>query len=192
MQKSLKGSTPATMQTSSRPSSILARRRDLHPAAERGSIGESGQDRGLIAAVGPACVFAVACLAAVGRLRIFIGNGANVKMVGARLSTYPPCPRSQRGNPLARWATSPSRPTPATQQKYRGLCGAGAPPALSTAEMIPRSTARTLPMPPQNFRQAASESRTRRSPSARAKSFPLPAGTTNTGNPSRTNCPRCR
>jgi len=44
----------------------------------------------------------------------------------------------------------------------------------------------------QNFRQAANESRTRRSPSARAKSFPLPAGTISTGTPNRTNCPKCR
>ena len=46
-------------------------------------------------------------------------------MLGAKLSAYPPCPRSHRGHPFARRATSPSSPTPATQQKYRELWGPG-------------------------------------------------------------------
>jgi hypothetical protein len=106
--------------------------------------------------------------------------------------TYPPFPRNQRGSPFARRATSPSKPTPAMQQKYRGPWMDGASPKPGTAEMIPKSISRTLANPLENFCHAANESRTLRSPSEHAKSFPLPAGTTSTGIPSLTSCPKCR
>ncbi len=146
----------------------LGLRSNLHSPAVHGSVRKCCQDRRLVAASRPA-------FAASTGVRIFNGTGANFKIVGTRLITYPPCPRSQRGRRLARRATSPSIPTPATQQKYFGLgityFGFGAASApLSPAVITPRSIARTLPEPLQNFFQPASESRTPPQPDAPARS----------------------
>lgn len=95
---------------------------------------------------------------------------------------------------LARRATSTSSPTPPTQQKYRPVpvsCGAGDPPASGGAT-TPKSTWRTLPLPETNFRQAARASPTLRSCSARAKSLPLPCGTTSTGSCRLASCGKWR
>ena len=74
----------------------------------------------------------------------------------------------------------------------RILCGADDAPApcrsVISGVIKPKSMVRTLPPPEENLRHAANESRTPRRFRARAKSFPLPQGTTRTGSRSLTNC----
>jgi len=121
-------------------------------------------------------------------------RGVNFNNAGSKLRKYPPCARNQRGSRLARREISASRPMPPTQQK-RCPCGAGASPAqfLSASGVIkPKSMSQTLWPSEENLCHAANESRLLRSLSARAKSFPLPEGTTRTGNRSFANCGRWR
>src|SRR5579864_471228 len=103
------------MHTSSSPSSILARGAIFIPPPYNGVLANAANREGRLLRVAQDA-FSPLLSADV---RTFICSAEKVKTVGARLSRYPPCPRSQRGRRLARLATSPSRPTPATQQKYR-------------------------------------------------------------------------
>ena len=99
-------------------------------------------------------------------------------------SRYPPFPRSQRGMRLANSAALASSPTPPTQQK-----GVSCPYLLT---MIPTSISRTIASPATKFRARSTAFCAAEMFKACAKSFPLPHGTTNTGNFARRSCGRKR
>ena len=174
-----------TTQTSRRPSSSLACGAIFIPPPYVGALAKAATMMRLPGAESKSSPLT---------LEILVARGTNFNNAGSKLKAYPPCARSHCGSRLARRAISASRPMPATQQK-RCSFGAGASPVQvpPASEVIkPKSILRTLLPSEENLRQAAKESRTLRSFNARAKSFPLPEGTTKTGSCSFTNCGKWR
>src|SRR5262249_18063644 len=103
-----------TMQRSSLPSSSFARGAIFMPPPYAGALAIAARIVGLNDST------------ALPFDEILIGKGAKRRNSRGAERAYPPCARTHLGRLLARLAISPSRPIPATQQKYCGADGSRA------------------------------------------------------------------